>query len=1153
MNPQRLAELGLERLDLLCAFLHYELGETSLANAPVVLMGYRSVGRIPLFAGRQVALQNLRRCCSGLGTVASIRAAVVRYNDKVEAGASRGARFVISEKTLDFKPVYDLISDALRTAVRELHQPDEPRGHGYALARTHDSAYLRIAHDGEERRYAIEGLPKELPTPAKHRARTGTRTAALSIPWADLLQEAEQMDEIDRKLAVKRSGNWAARMQDIRLTAPGVDGKLLTEDDITLAGIKHLIGLPGAGKTTLLVCLLRYLGTRHIKTAVFFPSIEVCRQYLEDLQRYGVNVGLLVGQSADTKERHAFKLGESLATGDPLRGFGRSTPSAPLFEGVCALPRLTNAPAEVFSIDDQYCRDVLQAPEGLPGAKLTPHLCPAWSVCSRNRAARSLPNADVWLGHIRSADTRVPVHTSDFDERYFELIAREFDAVIFDEADSAQQALDMMGVSQLKLSGYRYSFHESLQNVSLRMIAAGANARLRDQSYAQFAIECAEFEKLNVTLMSAIHRLDEKLRRTLSGLLLTPLRVIGDWLTPTRQTALNPDAAYKDAQARAKEALSFVWEDAAISAFQARRSEARARERNTDKWRRIADALQRPMQEVANDADSLQAALAMWLNAGSQADRIEQENAIEGTLGPYLRSVDSARRTLLVRLLIAVTFTVLCYRRLSYRLNELSREGVIDAIRLDERCSEHLLTACPDNLLGSLSGVRFFVGDRADAKPGDEEGVQLQYVVFSGAPRAFMYRLHEWNTFHDTHAHAHAHAPAVLLTSATSFMPASPAFHIDVTPSYLLRRQAPYVSASASYYAFRPIPDPDVPDQAPLRYSGVRAEAVRMANLRKMVSALLEGGPIQSRVATDCAQFDVRHGIRRKAAFVVNSYDHCVALKRFIDQKFAHWGERTVAVVKEIPDDEVARGFVTASMVEALGDEDDWDLLIFPLGALGRGTNIVFSSGPRQRDATIGTLYFLTRPHPSPDDLGFLVSMGARATMRFDAAELGGIDRLDDCADELRRARGGLYRDVGHLLRHPLYARSLRRDLFTPFTANVAVPLLQTIGRAMRNGCPAQCFFVDRAWAENSGTGGTDNDSTSMLVQLRTILEEGCQSADPQEALLFRELYGPFLEPFQQMAGLSTGANSRGPDEDEAGLADVSPLWAAESPVNEEH
>jgi hypothetical protein len=1145
LTPKRLRELGLQRLDLLCAFLHYELGESSLDHATVILMGYRSISAAPLFAGKQLALQNLRYCCAGLGTLAALRAAVVRYNDKDGTEAGGGIRFEINEKTLSFRPIFNLLSDTLRLALDELRRPQTPAQHGLTLARPDAPSYLRITHSGEDRRYAIEGLPRRLPAPVKHRARAVRAAAPLTVSWADLLCEAEQMDLVDQRTGVTRSGNWAARMRAIALTAPGIDGHLKVEEAITLSGLKHLIGLPGAGKTTLLVCLLRHLGTRQIRTAVFFPSIEVCRQYLEDLQRYDVNVGLLVGQSQETKQRHAFRLGEAIATGDPMRGLGLSTSSAQLFEGVCGLPRLTDAPAEVFRIDAQFCRQVLQAPDDKPDARPAAHLCPAWAICSRNRAARTLPAADVWLGHIRSADTQVPAHTMDQDERYFELIAREFDVVIFDEADNAQQALDMMGVSQLKLSGYPYSFHDNLQQ-ALRDIAAGANARLRDPSYTQFAIECADFEKLNITLISAIHRLDESLRQALSGLLLTPLRLIGDWLTPKRQASLNPDAAYRDAHARLKETLSFLWEDAAISAFQLRRSHKRGHDRNIDTWRRHAEAINRPFQELVRDADALQGHLAMWLNAGSNNDRSEQEQAVERLLAPYFRVAAPGRLTLLVRLLIAVTFTVLCYRRLSYRLNELSREGIIDAVRLDKRCSDALLSGCPDNLLGSLSGVRFFSGDRADTAR-NETGVQLQYVVFSGAPRAFMYRLHEWHSVHGLDGRA----PAVLLTSATSFMPASPAFHVDVTPSYLLRRQEEQGGNAVSRYMFRPIPDPDSPDRAPLRYSGVRSESVRLANLIKMAAALLEGGPAESRMAADCAHFDTRDGVRRKAAFVVNSYAQCLALKRFIDQKFSFWRDRSIAVVRELPEDVPSRGFVTAGMVEALGDDPDWDLLIFPMSALGRGTNIVFSSGPRKRDATLGTLYFLTRPHPSPDDLNFLVSMGARATMRFDSSEPPRLNGLSDCAEAVRRARRGVYGEVGHLLRHPLYARALQDDLFTAFTANVAVPLLQTIGRAMRNSCPVQCIFVDRAWAENSSIGEPDDDRTSMLVQLRTILERGCDSADAREALLFRELYGPFLEPFQNMAGLFTTSNPPEPYDD-SDLVEMSPLWADDSPVSEE-
>lgn len=1148
MTPHRLQELNLQRLDLLCAFIHYELGEASLVHTPVLLMGYNALSRSTLFTGKRTALVNLRRCCHGLGTLAALRAAAGRYNDSAATSGKRiVCRFEIDEKTLAFKPTFDLLSGPLQLALDELNRSPSPRTHDVELAKLDRPMFIRVPHEGETRRYPIEHLPVRLPPPAMHPS-NGRQTGTLTIAWADLITEAQQMDAIDNALGLARPGNWTQRLHATSLKSPSVDGQLVDESSINLSGLKHLIGLPGAGKTTLLVCLLRYLGVRGIKTAVFFPSIEVCRQYLEDLRRYDVGAGLLVGQSNGSKQTHAFKLAESLATNDPLRGFGRTAPSADLFEGVCALPRLTSAPAEAFSIEDHFCRNVQQQHGSETAARSTKgfedHLCPAWSLCSRNRAARELPNMAIWLGHIRSADTHVPPHTTQFNERYFELIAREFDVVIFDEADNAQQALDMSGISQLKLSGYRSSFHQHIQRESLQNIAVGANSRLRDEAYVQFSLECAEFEKLNINLVSAIHRLDDSHRRSLSGLLLTPLRLIGDWLTPKRQNVLQPPT-HQDTRARAKAALAFVWEHSAIQAFHLRREKPDQTSKNGDQWRRMADALQQPLEKLATDADALQGHLTVWLNAATLRDRTEQEEAIEEILLPFMRSSDAGSIKMLVRLLIAVTFTVLSYRRLVFRLDALANDGVIRPVQVDDRCSEDLLIACPDNLLGSLSGVRFFTELRANAAHENDHDVQLQYVVFSGAPRAFMYRLHEWIM----HPDGSRSGPAVLLTSATSYLPASPAFHVDVEPAYLLHRQAEAPNESVSQYALRPILDRDSPEGESLRYSGVRSERVRLNNLQKMAEALLEGGTSGSMLAADCRNFDVKDGIGRKAAFVVNSYEHSLALKQFIDQRFANWRERTIAVVDKIPPNAVGQGYVTPSMVESLGDKADWDLLIFPMGALGRGTNVVFSSGPRQRDATIGSLYFLTRPHPSPDDLSFLVSLGAKATIDFDQHDLSAIDNLKDFSQELRRARGRLYQQVGHLLRHPLYARSLGKDLFTPFTANVAVPLLQTIGRAMRNGCPVQCFFVDRAWAEESSKGRPDNETTSMLVQLRKILERGVRSKDKREALLFQELYGPFLGPLSDVKGLLSEDRMVVEDDD---FVEPSPLWGADSPVEGE-
>lgn len=782
MTPHRLRQLGLDRLDLLCGFLFYTLGEKTLVHAPMLLQGFRCVERSSILAAHALTLRNLRRCCKGLTTLAAIRAAAGRYNDKqLQQSDLSAALFHINERKLTFEPAFDLLSDRLRAALEELQRPREICFHDFRTVSPEKPMFIGVRYDDEYRRYEIKGFPFPFPPAAQH-SQTRLRVGKVEIPWSSLLEEAQDMDLVDAAIATERAGNWEQRLRATTLTSPREDGSLDVQSLITLEGVRHLIGLPGAGKTTLLVCLLRYLARRNIKTVVFFPSIEVCRQYLEDLQRYGVKPGLLVGQSSDTRRNHATKLAEALATEDELRGFARSTLAASLFEGTCALPGLTDAPEQAFTIESRFCRTVLQQSENKKkdgDERYRNYLCPAWSVCSANKAARELPDATVWLGHIRSADTQIPSHTTSIDERYFEMIARQFDVVIFDEADKAQQDLDMSGISQLRLSGSQASFHQQIQQHFLQLLASGANARLRDLDYAELMVECVEFEKLNIALVTAIHRLSDELRRSFEGLLLTPLRLIGDWLSPRRLSGLNRTLEYLDTNARAKDALCYIWEGTAVAAFQSRGAALpTSAAANNEEWRRAADAFDIPLANVVKDAESLRQNLAEWLNVTSMRAKLEAEKKVASLLVPYLRGGNNTDIQMLVPLLISVTFTVLCYRRLAFRLQMLAQDGLAPSIRFDERCSDNLLLATPENLLGSLSGVRFITTKRSDGSEDRLQDIQLQYVVFSGAPRALMYHLHEWCQ----NEHGKNDGPAVLLTSATSYLPSSPAYHIDILP-----------------------------------------------------------------------------------------------------------------------------------------------------------------------------------------------------------------------------------------------------------------------------------------------------------------------------------------------------------------------------------
>eukprot|EP00952_Eustigmatos_sp_NYUAD-ZCMA_P003737 16385-Eustigmatos_ZCMA.PRE.1 len=71
-------------------------------------------------------------------------------------------------------------------------------------------------------------------------------------------------------------------------------------------------------------------------------------------------------------------------------------------------------------------------------------------------------------------------------------------------------------------------------------------------------------------------------------------------------------------------------------------------------------------------------------------------------------------------------------------------QGLLDPVQVDELASKALLMASPDNILGSLSGVRFFSTPSPRDPLGRALDLQLQYIVFAGTPRLLMYRLHEW-------------------------------------------------------------------------------------------------------------------------------------------------------------------------------------------------------------------------------------------------------------------------------------------------------------------------------------------------------------------------------------------------------------------------
>jgi hypothetical protein len=754
---------------------------------------------------------------------------------------------------------------------------------------------------------------------------------------------------------------------------------------------------------------------------------------------------------------------------------------------------------------------VLQGAE--KNGRIKKRLCPVWTVCGRNKAPRELVDADVWVGHVLSMDTAMPAQAVDERLRYFEYIAGTFDVVVFDEADDVQARLDAYGAAVLSISGSEDSIHRQIQEQIHDRFARGENHRLFDRNIELFSRELAEFGNHNTSLVSGVQNIPERVSRHFADQLLTTSRLIGELLDgldgrrPRRDEDTDREVAVGLTRARA---LTDLWDTAAYTAFYDRTGFVAPR------WPK-AELCARVLGIDREDLEARRDHLVRHFRRYLAEDFIERRDAVVEEVAALFLDVCFADRGRpagardAVTLLVAITFMILGYQRIVPGTRALVGEGLIREPIVSSTASAELRRFIPENILGSFSGVRYSFSQARTTRQ-DARNVELHYVEFMGAPRQLMHRFNRL-----LEADSGRSGPAVLLASATSFLAASPSYHVAVGPHYLLRPRGPAAHVARSVYRFMWIPDAARGEQ-PLRYSGAGDLGER--NLERMVDSLAAGGIDKSEIFKSIRNFDVQHGTVRKAALVVNSYRQARLVKQYLDDYHRDIGRRTRAVVRALEGGERPDGYVTPAQVEALGDDDACDVIVFPMRAIGRGVNVVFTRGARARDAAIGSIYFLTRPHPSSDDMQLLHGLAGRASQQFDERAFSADDDLATIATAWHSAKLDTLRLARRLLQEPLQASRLGAELFEPFTADQMVAILQTIGRGMRNGCPVAVYFVDAAWASRSAAGEVDSARDSMLLQMRVILESCIAHPDPVIRAAYHELYGAFLDPLRRVEGV---------------------------------
>lgn len=1129
---------GAERICWLCVFMEEFIGTNSLEHTPVVMSGMASILNAPAFAQARQAIFNMRQMSLAYVTHQSVKHAIALYNNYHYSNNTQGT-YEIDIDTLHFHRT-DALEDSQITKARQILSSPLPYDtYGFTVADPRQPMAVALGEDSTSVKLDIPRISAPI---AVHRTHSLNRQprGKIRIPLKELRDLARKMDEREQQYPERRTGNWAERFERFDLMVSEAGKGLRKEDDVLeLEDIKHLIGLPGSGKTTLLVLIAVWLGQHDYKAMFVFPSIEVARQYMADLAFHQVKVGMLVGQGDETRRRHADNIAEAIAATGNNGGFAYTLEQAEVFGLNCVLPAFSTADMSLWGFGYAPCNEILQG--GGKQGKMKKCLCPLWTMCGRNKAQRDLLDANIWVGHVRSLDTQISPHATYEQLRYFELIARTFDLVVFDEGDMVQKVLDDYGAATLSISGSEHSIHRVILEQIHHRFARGENYRLFDRDIELYSRDLAEFGNHNTSLITTIHNISgSRVKERYENQLLTVLRIVSELLNSVKKSTKQDEIDEQEVKTEVtrSRALAEFWEKAAYNAFYDRTGVNNPQDFKADFWPHYIGINKETLEQQWKN-------LIYHFRRYLAENLIKQRDAIVQKIIELFFKLCFPKHQLtieaedLIKLLITVTFVILGYQRIVPGTRTMVAEGFIREPIVESTASPELRKFIPESILGSFSGVQYSFF-KAQTTRTAARNVELSYITFVGAPRMLMHRFHRLLEADNGQA-----SPAILITSATSFLQASPAYHINAGPHYLLKARQPKNHTSAkSIYRFKWFPDSQRGDQ-PLLYSGAGDPDLQKRNLQLMVDALVKGGTTKSEIYKAMNKFDVKSDIRRKAALVVNSYDQARQIKKYINNYYPDIGRYTKAVVNSLREGEQPRDFVTSAQCEALGDDENCDILIFPMLAIGRGVNIVFTKGERKLDAAIGSIYFLTRPHPTKNDMQLLYSLAGRATQEFDSRVFSETEDLNAIATAWRQSRKDLWLTANRLLREPLMASRLGPELFKSFTANQMVAILQTIGRGMRNGCPVSVYFVDAAWAKKSTEDKPDSGRDSMLVQMRIILEECVNHEDPVIREIYQELYGAFLEPLQRIQGVIYPDELHSLEEsadEEAGFDEFSPL-----------
>lgn len=990
---------------------------------------------------------------------------------------------------------------------------------------------LQLAGPGEyefyvrDRRHSVTfppGLLAGIPAPVGHDLAVPPlgSGAAVEVTWHQLEEAAAKMDAVEQSTPGKPS-EWVRRLRRVKLLVrDDAHGEFAESDLLRINRLMNLVGMVGAGKSTLRDILAFWAATETgRRVTIVVGDVAETLTVVDQFNRLGVDAVPVLGHS--TRERNLERLHRRMASAGAETMLGHDHRSFDYLSSACPLDALRGLEAsQPLRIREAPCHALYEvrrpdpdADELLPTkgrglddssrvARRKRHGCPLWTACPRHHGVRSLVGARIWVATPASlVHSGVPPALQTERLRYLELACRLSDLVIVDEADRVQMQLDRAFAPATTLAGR--SPNSWLDEVDGHKVAELAR-RGRLQLSAQ---EVDDWTSAVDTVSAATNRLYALLIGT------PPLR---KWITADYFSAMTlhqwlirawfPDLTRLDGDT--------TTDDRTSPGRAQRKAHMDYVESVLDQFR--DDPLEEREPQDANDrvtatSNTLVNLTLQLLHAGRNSlsrkrlrdvllDLVEYDPAIASDLETH------AQRFELTLVLAALhhrldRMTVL-WPRVEATLNLEATSNV-----LSRRPPKDYEPLVPESPMGNILGFQFQLGERNT--DGDQSG-ELRFFRCSGVGRELLLGLP------DIPAVDHRPGPHVLLMSATSWAGTSTRYHIHTQVDAVLRPNDDDVAAILNttlrtQFLYWPGTTPP----KPLKLSGSGPD-----DREKVLEQMLNQLAIPDRSLGDAPSMldaelaDIDDPDRRRILLLVGSYTEAQHAARHLD-RIPEWTGRVTQLVSDDADLDnswmsLRRGELTK--FPDIGSE----ILIAPLLAVERGHNIVLPGGK----AAIGSVYFLARPHPRPDDIALAIHAindWAVRQIRDPARPFHTNARTAGTPDRAALAfRRLASREWNRLLTRQMAWSSLTPEEKISFTWDQLVVMWQVIGRLVRGGVPARVICIDAAFApRQAGFQAADTPATSLLASMHAVLKPYFNN-DPAITPLDRSLAQALYEPLYQ-------------------------------------